>query len=83
MEGEQQAPVQVNVPTNSQRLDLDVCQHRYDIADLDEAEDALAQWKNRHRDFEPRDPVLCQLEQRVKDAIQVLKDINQLLQDVD
>ena len=88
MEGEQQALVQVNAQTDSQRLEA--CKRRFDEAGknldeawnaLNEARNTLAQWKDHHSDFDPRDPVLRLLEQREKNAIQVLKDMNQLQKD--
>jgi hypothetical protein len=58
MEGEQQALVQLDAQTDLQRVEA--CKRRFDEAgkDLDEARNALAQWKDRHRDFNPRDPIL-------------------------
>ncbi len=82
MEGEHQALVQVNAQTDSQRFEA--CKRRLDEAgkNLDEALNTLAQWKDHHRDFDPRDPVLRLLEQRVTEADRLLQNANQRLKDM-
>ena len=47
---------------------LQTCQRRYDEAgrDLDDARNAVDQWKYRHRNHDPLDPVLLRLKHDYK-----------------
>ena len=75
MEGEQQALVN--------ETQLEACQRRYNEAgrDLDDARNAVDQWKYRHRNHDPSDPTLLQLEQKVNDADRRLQNAHLRLQE--
>ena len=77
------AQQQADVNLTDEEKDLQDAKRRYKSAGrkLDQAEDALDQWKSTHPNHDILDPVLIRLEQQVKDAHQQLKDANQLLKD--
>jgi hypothetical protein len=75
MEGEQQALVN--------ETQLEACQRRYNEAgrDLDDARNAVDQWKYCHRNHDPTDPTLRELKQDVNDADRRLQNAHLRLQE--